>query len=137
MFQYAFFNIEIFPIPFSNTKWIWMSLESFMIGLFSRKAGISWSRKINPSYILRSSAKSCWYCNTYILLLCIDLSTKPYQGLWFNGTHLPLSQNKSVKNYSNFFLSSGGSNFKINNLKNKVRCGMWVHTLLNNLVWSP
>ena len=75
--------------------------------------------------------------NTYILLFCIDLSTKPYQGLWFNGTHLPLFQKLSVKIYSIFFLSSGGSNFKINYLKDKMRYGMWVHILQNNLALSP
>ena len=77
------------------------------------------------------------YHNIYILLFCIDLSTKPCQGLWFNGTHLPLFQNMSVKIHSNFFLSSGGSNFKINYLKNKMRYGMWPHILLNNLASSP
>ena len=75
--------------------------------------------------------------NTYILLFCIDLSTKPYQGLWFNGTHLPLFQKLSVKIYSIFFLSSGGSNFKINYSKDKMRYGMWVHILQNNLALSP
>ena len=71
--------------------------------------------------------------DTYILLLCIDSSTKPYQGLWFNQTHLPLFQNKSLKIYINFFLSSVGYNFKIDYLKYKMRHGMWVHILLNNL----
>ena len=75
--------------------------------------------------------------NTYILLFCIDLSTKPYQGLWFNGTHLPLFQKLSVKIYSIFFLSSGGSNFKINYSKDKMRYGMWVHILQNNSALSP
>ena len=76
------------------------------------------------------------YHNTYILLFCIDLPTKPYQGLWFNRTYLLLFQNMSVKIYINFFLSSGGYNFKINYLKDKMRHGMWVHILLNNLVSS-
>ena len=75
--------------------------------------------------------------NTYILLFCIDLSTKPYQGLWFNGTHLPLFQKLSVKIYSIFFLSSGGSNFKINYSKDKMRYGMWVYILQNNLALFP
>ena len=75
--------------------------------------------------------------NTYILLFCIDLSTKPYQGLWFNGTHLPLFQKLSVKIHSIFFLSSGGSNFKINYSKDKMRYGMWVHILQNNSALSP
>ena len=39
----------------------------------------------------------------------------------------------SVKIYSDFSLSSGGSNFKINYLKYKMRYGMEVHILLNNL----
>ena len=73
------------------------------------------------------------YHNTYILLFCIYLSTKPCRGLWFNRTHLPLFQNMSVKIYINFFLTSEGYNFKINYLKNKMRHGMWVHILLNNL----
>ena len=75
--------------------------------------------------------------NIYILLFCIDLYTKPCQGLWFNGTHLPLFQNVSVKIYSNFFLSSAGSNFKITYLKDKLRYGMWAHFLLNNLSSFP
>ena len=28
------FNIAIFPIPFSNTKWIWISLEHLMVELY-------------------------------------------------------------------------------------------------------
>ena len=73
------------------------------------------------------------YHNTYFLFFCIELSTKPCQGLWFNLTHPQLFQNMSVKIYANFFLSSGGHNFKINNLKDKMRHGMWVHILLNSL----
>ena len=61
------------------------------------------------------------YRNTYILLFCITFSTKLYRGLWFNRTHFPLFQNMSVKIYTNFFLSSGGYNFKINYLKDKMR----------------
>ena len=74
--------------------------------------------------------------NTDILLFCIDLSTKLCQGLWFNGTYLPLFQNMSVKIYSKFFFSSGGSNFEICYFKDKMRYGMWVHILLNNLASS-
>ena len=77
------------------------------------------------------------YQNTYILLFCIDLSSKQYGGLWFNRTDLPLFQNISIKIYTNFFLSSRGYNFKINYLKDKMRHGMWVHILLNNLASSP
>ena len=77
------------------------------------------------------------YHNTYILLFCIDSYTKRYRGLWFNPTHLPLFQNMSAKIYTNFFLSSGGYNFKINYLKDKMRRRMWVHILLNNLASSP
>ena len=81
------------------------------------------------------------YHNTYILLFCIDFSTKLYQDLWYNQTHLSLFQNMSVKIYTNFFLSSGGYfflssggyNFKINHSKDKISHGMWVHILLNNL----
>ena len=74
------------------------------------------------------------YHNTYILLFCMDLSTEAYRGLWFNRTHLPLFQNMSLKIYTNFFSSSGG--YKINNLKDKMRHGMWVYILLNNLASS-
>ena len=77
------------------------------------------------------------YHNTYFLLLCIYLCTKSYLGLWFNQTHYLLLQNISVKIYTTFFLSSGGYNFKINWLNDKIKHGMWVHILLNNLVWSP
>ena len=76
------------------------------------------------------------YHSTFILLFCTDLSTKLYQGIWFNQTHLLLFQNMSVKIYTNFFLSSRGCNFKINYLKDKMRYGMWVHILLNNLTSS-
>ena len=77
------------------------------------------------------------YHNTYILLFCIDLSTKAYRVLWFNKTHLPLFQKMSVKIYTNFFLSSQRYNFKTNYLNDKMRYGMWVHILLNNMVSSP
>ena len=74
------------------------------------------------------------YHNTYILLFCINLSTKLCWGLWCNWTHNPLFQNMSIKINANFFLSSGGYNFKINYLKDKMGHGMWV--LLNNLASS-
>ena len=77
------------------------------------------------------------YHNTYILLFCIDLSTKLYLGLWFNRTYLPLFQYTSIKTYTNFFLSSGVYNFKINYLKDKMRHRMWVHIFLNNMASSP
>ena len=77
------------------------------------------------------------YHNTYVLLLYIDLSTKSYRGLWFNRTHLPLFQKMSVKIYTIFFLSLELYNFKINYLKDKIRHGMWVDILLNNLASSP
>ena len=105
----------------------------------SRKAEIWWTWKINAFYILSSSAKSCigYTIIIYILLLCIDLSTKPYCGLWFNQTHLLLFKNISVKNYTNYFLSSGGYNFKINYLKDQMRHRMWDHIMLNNSASSP
>ena len=76
------------------------------------------------------------YHNTYILLFCMDLSTEAYRGLWFNRTHLPLFQNMSLKIYIKFFLSSGGYNFKIKYLKDKMKHRMWVHILLSNLASS-
>ena len=58
--------------------------------------------------------------------------------LWFKRTCHPLFQDMSVKIYINFFLSSGGYNFKISYLKNKRRHGMRrVHILLNNLALLP
>ena len=80
---------------------------------------------------MSSSAKSCW-CYA-IVLISSYLSTKPYQGLWFNRTHLRLFQNMSVKTYTDFFLSFGGYTVKISYLKDKMRYGMRVHILLNNL----
>ena len=74
--------------------------------------------------------------NSYILFSCIDLATKQYRGLWFNRTHLLLFQNMSVRIYTNFPLSSGGYNFKIIYLKDKMRYGMLVRILLNNLASS-
>ena len=59
------------------------------------------------------------YHNIYILLLGVDLSTKLCQDLLLNWTHLSLFQNVPVKGYTNFFLSSGSYNFKINYLKIK------------------
>ena len=72
----------------------------------------------------------------YIILIS-HYSAKPYQGLWFKWTHLPLFQNMSVTIYINFFLSSIGYNFKISYLKDKMRKGIKVHILLNNLASSP
>ena len=43
----------------------------------------------------------------------------------------------SVKIYTNFFLSSGGWDFKINYLKDKMRHRMRVYIFLNNLASSP
>ena len=77
------------------------------------------------------------YHNTYTLLFGIDLSTKRYQGLWFNRTHPPFFQNMSVKIYTNFFSSAGGYSFKINFLKDNVRPRIWVHILLKSLTSSP
>ena len=127
----CFFNIAIFPISFSNAKWImeiigklndWtLFIYKHLFGLFSRKAEINWTTKINASSILSPIA------NTYIPLFCLDLSTKLCQGLWFNGTRSVIS--KYVRKIILFvFLSSGDCNFTINYLKYKMRYGMWVHT---------
>ena len=76
------------------------------------------------------------YHNNQVLLYCIDLSTNPDQGLKFNRTHPSLFQNMSVKIYTNFLLSLGVYNFKIDYLKNEMRHGMWVHIFLGNLASS-
>ena len=91
------------------------------------------------SYILNSSPKGLLmlYHNSYILLFCIDLSTKWYQDLWFNRIQPPLFQTMSVKAHINSFLSSGSCNFKISYLKDKTRYAMSVHILLNNLASFP
>ena len=65
------------------------------------------------------------YHNTCILLLCIDLSTKPYRGLWLNRTRFPLFQNMSVKIYINFFLCSGDYSFKYINQKWDIKNETW------------
>ena len=62
---------------------------------------------------------------------------KIVRALWFSRTHFPLFQDLSLKIYINFFLSSGGYNFKINYSKDKMRHGMLVHTLLKSLASSP
>ena len=118
--------------------WILFTYKK-LFGLFSRKAEICRTWKINASYILSSSAKSCWvYTIIIILLICIDLSIKQHQHLWFNQTHLPLFQIYiSTEIYIDFFLSSGGYNFKSNYLKDKMRSRMWAHMLLNSLLSSP
>ena len=75
------------------------------------------------------------YHNTYILLSCTIYLQK--RGLWFDRTHLPLFWNMPVKIYTIFFLSSGGCNFKLIYLKDKMRDRMSAHILLNNLTSSP
>ena len=98
-----------------------------LLGLISRKVEIYQTKKINVLHFEFQCQKFLrLYHNIYICLFCIDLSTKPYQGLWFNQTHPPLFHNMSMKIYTNFFLSSGGFNFKINYLKDKTRHGIWV-----------
>ena len=72
-----------------------------LFGLFSRKENQRVLR-----FEFQCQKLLTLYHNTYILSFCIDLSTKQYQGLWFNWTHLPLFQNMSVKIYINFFLTS-------------------------------
>ena len=79
------------------------------------------------------------YHNTLISLILLRFTDKHYRvyrGLWFNRTHLPLFQNMSVTIYIIFFLSSAGYDFKINYLIVKMRHGMWVDNLLNNLASS-
>ena len=136
MFLYGFLKLKFFLFLF------WCKMDIDIIGklndwtlltyknlsaLFFRKTEICWTKKINASYILRSSAKSCWSCVIILcpLIFCIYLSAKPYQGLWFDQTQLLLFQNMSVKIYTNFFLLSGGYNFKIMTYR------MWVHILLS------
>ena len=63
--------------------------------------------------------KLCY--DTYILLFCIELSTKLYRVLRLNRTNLPLFQIMPVKIYTNFSLSSGGYSRKVNYLKDKMR----------------
>ena len=99
-----------------------------MFELLSRKAEICRTWKINASYTFWVPVTKVvlrLYHNIYILLFCIDLPAKPYQGLWFNQKNLSLFRNMSIKIYTNFFLSLGGYNFKINNLKYKSRCEMY------------
>ena len=139
-FSYSFFyckmNIDIIG---KLNEWTLFTYKS-LFRLFPRKAEIWQTWKINASWILSSSAKICWVYTiilTYILLFCIDLSTKPYRGLRFNQTHLPLFQKMSVKIYTNLFLSSEPYNFKTNYLNDKLRHGMWVHILVNNLMPCP
>ena len=85
-----------------------------------------------------SAPKLLWLqLNAYILLFCSALSAKLCRDLWFNRIHLPLFQNMSTKIYTNFFFYSGGYNLETNYLKDKMRHGTWVYTLLNNLVSSP
>ena len=128
----CFFKITIFRISFSNAKWIFISLESLMIELYLHlkfnwitfqegwnMPNLDHQRLLYFEFQYQKLLRL--YHNTYILILCINLSTKLYQGLWFNWTHLPLIQNISVKIYTNFCLFSGGYNFKINYLKDTER----------------
>ena len=149
-------------IPGKLNYWTLFKYKN-LFGLFSSKVETCRTWKINVSNNLSFSTKSCWgYTTTFqrqpththclsvfdhfvgltlkgvilIPLFCIDLSTKSYRGLWFNQTHLALFQNMPLKIYSNLFLSLRGYNFKINYSKDKLRHGMWVPTLLNNLASS-
>ena len=116
--------------------WILFTYKK-LFGLFSRKAEICRTWKINASYILSSSAKSCWvYTIIIILLICIDLSIKQYD-LTKHISHYFKYIYISTEIYIDFFLSSGGYNFKSNYLKDKMRSRMWAHMLLNNLLSSP
>ena len=85
---------------------------------------------------MSSCAKSCWGYTIILIFSYSLMFSKPFRGLWFNQTHLSLFQNISIKIYTNF-LSSGGYNFKINYVKDKMRHGMWVHIMLNGLASSP
>ena len=134
-----FCMLAIFPISFFNAKWTQTSLESLIIKLYLHiKIYLDYfrGRLKNADVEFQCQTLVRLHHNTHMLLFCIDLSTKSYQGLWFNGTHLPLFQKISVKIYSNFFFSSGDPHFKTNYSKDKMRHGMWVHILLNNLASS-
>ena len=139
------FCMLFYPISFSNAKWIYISLESLMIEVcLHLKIYLDYfPRRLKYAELGKSMYLTFWvpvpkllsvYHNMHILLFCIDLSTKPYLGLWFN--HAIIFK-MSVKIYTNFFLSLERYNFKINYLIGKMRCGMRVHNLLNNLVSSP
>ena len=91
---------------FSNAKWIWISLASLMIelyiyiyiyiyiyGLFSRKAEITWTRKMNVPYILSSSAKSCW---VYTIIFISSYSAYIYLLLFQNMSEIFFSLQEAI-----------------------------------------
>ena len=126
MFLYAFLKLQFSLFTFLMINyWILFTYQN-LFELFSRNAEIYRTRKINV-HILSSSAKSCWghTMNTYILLFSIDSSTKLYRVYDL--------VSKTLKIYTNFFVSSVDYDFKIDYLKHKMRHGMGVNILLNNL----
>ena len=135
MFLYAFLKLQFSLFTFLMINyWILFTYQN-LFELFSRNAEIYRTRKINV-HILSSSAKSCWghTMNTYILLFSIDSSTKLYRV--YDLTKLIsryFKVSKTLKIYTNFFVSSVDYDFKIDYLKHKMRHGMGVNILLNNL----
>ena len=72
------------------------------------------------------------YHNTYVLLFCIDVSTKPYK-VYDLIEQITRYFKMFVKVYTIFFLSLGGCNFKVSYLKDKMKHEMWVHILVCSL----
>ena len=140
MFLLAFLKLQFFQFPFlmqNEYRYHWkIYLHSNFIWIIFQEG---WNMpNLENQYILHFELQSQkllrLYHDTYILLFCINFSTKQCQGFWFNRTHLPLFENMSVKIYTNFFSSSGGYNFKFNHLKDG-RCKPDVIMPLN-VFWS-
>ena len=90
-------------------------------------------------HVLSSSAKSWWVftiilISSYSAYIYLQNRIRVYDLTEHISCYFKICY---VKIHISFSLSSGGYNFKINCLKDKMRHGMWVHILLNNLALSP
>ena len=132
----CFFNIAIFSNSFSDAKWIWISLESLMIELYLHmKIYLDYFPGMLKYAELGKSTRFTFWVPVPKAVEVIPWNL--YTLILHKFTHLRLFQNMSLKNYADFYWSLGGNNFKIDCLKCKMRYGMCVHILLNNLESSP
>ena len=136
---------QCYSMLFSNYKFSYFlfkckinidTLESLMIELYLHikiyldyfSGRLKYSGNLENQNVLHFEFKcqklSRLYHNTYVLLLCIYLES-------CRGYTIIL-----MFSYSQHMFSTGGYNFKINHSKNKMRHGMLVHILLNNLASS-
>ena len=100
--------------------------------LFSGKAEIYRTWKINASNVLNSSAKSCWDYTILYPLILHRFIYKTVSSFTIYSNTSPVISKYVRKILYLFFLSSGVYNFKVNYLKNKMRHEIWVLISLKN-----